>query len=63
MILKYRRYRSSSAYNQLLIAHIMSKIIFRKYLPPVRPKLIPKLKMLRIIWYFKYADLDFKCFL
>ena len=42
------RYRSSSAYNQLLIAHIMSKIIFMKYLPPVRPKMVPNLKMLRI---------------
>ena len=28
----------------------MSKMIFMKYLPPVRPKLIPKLKMLRIYW-------------
>ena len=44
------RYRSSLAYNQLLIAHIMSKIIFMKYLPPPRPKMVPKLKMLRIYW-------------
>ena len=44
------RYRSSSVYNQLLIAHIMSKIIFMRYLPPVRPKMVPKLKMLRIYW-------------
>ena len=49
------RYRNSSAYNQLLIAHIlisisMSKMIFMKYLPPVRPKLVPKSKMLRIYW-------------
>ena len=44
------RYRSSSAYNQLLIADIMSKIIFMEYLPPVRPKLVLKLKMLRIYW-------------
>ena len=28
----------------------MSKIIFMKYLPPVRPKMVPKLKMLRIYW-------------
>ena len=42
------RYRSSLAYNQLLMAHIMPKIIFMKYLPPVRPKLVPKLKILRI---------------
>ena len=45
---KFSRYRGSSAYNQLLIAHKMSKIIFMKYLPPVRPKIIPKLKILRI---------------
>ena len=42
------RYRSSSAYNQLLIAHIMSKMIFMKYLPPGTLKMVPKLKMLRI---------------
>ena len=45
------RYRSSSAYNQLLIAHIISKIIFMKYLPSGRPKLAPKLKMFRIYWH------------
>ena len=28
----------------------MSKIIFMKYLPPPRPKMVPKLKMLRIYW-------------
>ena len=28
----------------------MSKIIFMKYLPPVRPKKVPKLKILRIYW-------------
>ena len=33
---------------KLLIAHIMSKLIFMKYLPPVRQKMVPKLKMLRI---------------
>ena len=44
------RYRSSSTYNQLLIAHIMSKIIFMKYLPPVRPKMVPNVKMLRNYW-------------
>ena len=27
---------------------IMSKIIFMKYLVPARPKLVPKLKVLRI---------------
>ena len=30
-----------------LIAHIMSKIIFMKYLSPIRPKLVSKLKVLR----------------
>ena len=44
------RYRSSLAYNQLLITHIMSKIFFMKYLPPVKLKVAPKLKMLRIYW-------------
>ena len=42
------RYRGSSAYNQLLIAHKILKITSVKYLPPVRPKMVPKLKMLRI---------------
>ena len=31
---------------------MISKIIFMKYLPPVRPKLVPKLKVLRIYWNF-----------
>ena len=44
------RCRSSLTYNQLLIAHIISKTIFKKYLPPVGPKLVPKLTMLRIYW-------------
>ena len=84
------RYRNSSAYNQLLIAHIMSKTIFmkylpsqnvpkiknaqnlsksgtcyiwsmaisilmsktifKKYLPPIHPKLVLKLKGIRIYW-------------
>ena len=54
----FLRYRSSSVYNQLLIAHIMSKIIFMKYLPPARPKIVPKSKMLRIYW--KLAHLIFR---
>ena len=29
---------------------LMSKIIFKKYLPPVEPKLVPKLKVRRIYW-------------
>ena len=32
----------------------MLKIIFKKYLPPVRPKLIPTLKMLTIYWNLAY---------
>ena len=40
------------AYNQLLIAHAISKIIFMKYLSPVMPKFVPKLKVLRIYWNF-----------
>ena len=32
----------------MLIVHIMSKIIFMKYLPSVRPKMFLKLRMLRI---------------
>ena len=43
---------------------LMSKISFMKYLPPVGPKLIPKLKSSEVIeiWrirYFKYADFDY----
>ena len=34
--------------SNILIPILMLKIIFIKYLPPVRPKLVPKLKMLRI---------------
>ena len=34
------------------ISILMSKIYFMKYLPPVRPKLFPKLKMLIIYWNF-----------
>ena len=42
------RYRSLSTHNQLLVAHIMSKMIFIIYLPLVKPTLVPKSKMLRI---------------
>ena len=54
----FLRSRSSLAYNQLLIAHIMSKLIFMKYLPPVRPKMVPKSKMLRN--YQNLANLIFQ---
>ena len=58
--------RSSSAYNQLLIAYVISKIIFMKYLPPARPKMVPKLKMLRINWnlvhvIFRISQSRFRC--
>ena len=32
------------------ISILMSKTIFKKYLPPVRPKLVPKSKLRRIYW-------------
>ena len=48
------RYTSSSAYNQLLIAHIMSKITFMKYLSPARSKMAPELKMFKIYFYYYY---------
>ena len=35
----------------------MSKIVFIKYLPPVRPKLVPKLKMLRMYLYLGTFDI------
>ena len=38
----------TSNISSMLISILMSKIIFMKYSPPVRPKLVPKLKMLRI---------------
>ena len=44
------RYRSSLAYNQLLIAHIELKIVSVKFLPSVRPKNVPRLKMLGTYW-------------
>ena len=36
------------------ISVLMLKNIFIKYLPPVRPKLVPRLKMLRIYWNLAY---------
>ena len=60
------RYICSSAYNQLLVAHIMLKLFL--YLPPVRPKFITKSQNQKCsefieIWhtqYFNYADQYFK---
>ena len=33
---------------------LISKILFIKYLPPGRPKLVPKLKMIRIYWNLEH---------
>ena len=44
------KYRSSSAYNQLLTAHTMSKKIMN-YLPPFRPKLAEKRSEFIEIWH------------
>ena len=38
----------TSNISSMPISILMLKIIFIKYLPPVRPKLVPQLKMLRI---------------
>ena len=43
-LLKFGKYDISN----IPIGILMSRIIFIKYLPPVRPKLVPKLKVLRI---------------
>ena len=64
------RYRSSSRYNQLLIAHILISIlmstIFIKYLPPGRPILdwsqnwkCSEFIEIWHIWYFEYPSLGF----
>ena len=37
------------------ISILMSKVIFIKYLPPVQPKLVPKLKVRRIYWNLAYS--------
>ena len=39
---------ATSDISSRLISILMSKIIFMKYLPPGKPKLVPKIKMLRI---------------
>ena len=59
-LLKFATSNISNMPNSVL----MSKISFMKYLPPVRPKLIPKLKSSEVIeiWhirYFKYANFDY----
>ena len=38
---------------------LMSKMTFMKYLPHVRPKFVPILKVPRIHWNFNNVDLDF----
>ena len=50
--------------SNMQISILMSKIIFMKYFPPVRPKFVPRLKFSEVIeiWlirYFSYADLNF----
>ena len=48
--------------SNMSILILVSKEIFMKHLPPVRPKLVPKCSEFIEIWhicYFKYADLDF----
>ena len=52
------RYKISSAYSQLSIAHIMSRIIFMKYLPSVRLKLIPKIKNAQNLLKFGTFDIS-----
>ena len=37
------------------ISILMSKIIFIEHLPPVRPKLVPKVKVLRIYWNLRHS--------
>ena len=48
------------------ISILMLKIIFIKFLPPVRPKLVPKLKVFRIYWnlahsVFQICQSQFRC--
>ena len=52
------RYKISSAYSQLSIAQIMSRIIFMKYLPSVRLKLIPKIKNAQNLLKFGTFDIS-----
>ena len=43
------------------ISILMSKIIFKKYLPSVGSKLVPKLNWLIEVWhvrYFRYTDFE-----
>ena len=54
----------TSNISSMSISLSMSKIIFMKNLPPVRTKLVPKLKMLKIYWnlthlIFRISNLDF----
>ena len=44
--------------NQLLIANKMSTIFFMKYLPPVRPRMIPKLQNCQNL--LKFGNLTFE---
>ena len=41
--------------SNMTISILMSKMIFIKHLPPVRPKLVPKQKVLRIYWNLAHS--------
>ena len=40
------------------ISILMSKMVFMKHFPPVRPKLVPKFKMFRIYWNLGKVDIS-----
>ena len=53
------------AISNMLISSLMSEMIFIKYLPPVRPKLVQNknaqnLLEFSLYWYFEYNDFYFK---
>ena len=58
LLKKLLRYRGSSACNQLLIARMMSKIIFVKYLPIARPQIGPKIKNAQNLLKFHLIDIS-----
>ena len=41
--------------SNIQISILISKIIFKKFSPTVRPKLVPKLKVLRIYWNLAHS--------
>ena len=40
------------------ISILISKMVFMKHFPPVRPKLVPKFKMFRIYWNLGKVDIS-----